>query len=92
MVGLGAVSGAIPRRGGRRPAGACPPRRCNLASKPAIGRTRKAKAEAVGSPQEQAVDFEQVAFRAYEIYESGEGGDSLENWLRAERELIDAAA
>ena len=30
---------------------------------------------------------EEIAVRAYEIHESGEGGDELENWLRAEREL-----
>jgi hypothetical protein len=30
---------------------------------------------------------DEIAVRAYEIHESGEGGDELENWLRAEREL-----
>jgi hypothetical protein len=33
-----------------------------------------------------AVEPNQIALRAYEIHES-EGGDPLENWLRAEREL-----
>ena len=33
------------------------------------------------------VAFEDVAARAYEIYLSSDGGDDLENWLRAEREL-----
>ncbi len=33
-----------------------------------------------------AIEPDQIALRAYEIYES-EGGDPLENWLRAEREL-----
>jgi hypothetical protein len=28
--------------------------------------------------------------RAYEIHESSDGGDELENWLRAERELESA--
>ena len=30
---------------------------------------------------------EEIQVRAYEIHESGEGGDELENWLRAEQEL-----
>jgi len=48
------------------------------------------------SPRKKAVEVEEVArpepshdeiaFRAYEIHES-EGGDELENWLRAEQEL-----
>lgn len=32
--------------------------------------------------------FEEIAARAYTIHESGEGGDAVENWLRAERELL----
>ena len=47
------------------------------------------------SPRKKAVQAEvkteathdEIAVRAYEIHESGEGGDELENWLRAEREL-----
>ena len=47
------------------------------------------------SPRKKAVEREvkaeptqdEIAVRAYEIHESGEGGDELENWLRAEREL-----
>jgi hypothetical protein len=31
--------------------------------------------------------FEQVPVRAYEIYDSGAGGDELENWLEAEKQL-----
>ena len=30
---------------------------------------------------------EEIEVRAYEIHESGDGGDELENWLRAEQEL-----
>ena len=47
------------------------------------------------SPRKKAVEpevkseltQEEIAVRAYEIHESGEGGDELDNWLRAEREL-----
>ena len=47
------------------------------------------------SPRKKAVQAEvkteathdEIAVRAYEIHESGDGGDELENWLRAEREL-----
>ncbi len=31
--------------------------------------------------------YDEVAKRAYEIFESGEGGSPQENWERAEREL-----
>jgi hypothetical protein len=33
---------------------------------------------------------EQVAFRAFELYEHGAHGDALEHWLIAEQELIAA--
>jgi hypothetical protein len=35
---------------------------------------------------------EDIAFRAYMISLSPEGGDQLENWLRAEQELAQIAA
>ncbi len=28
-----------------------------------------------------------IAKRAYEIYQSGQGGSEMDNWIRAEREL-----
>jgi hypothetical protein len=34
------------------------------------------------------ITFEEIAARAYEIHVSGTGGDQVEDWLRAERELI----
>lgn len=43
------------------------------------------KAVAEETPLEPSHD--EIALRAYEIHESGEGGDELENWLRAEQEL-----
>lgn len=33
------------------------------------------------------VTSEEIAIRAYEIHVSGAGGDAVENWLRAEKEL-----
>jgi hypothetical protein len=33
---------------------------------------------------------DEIAARAYEIHLSDEGGDELENWLRAEREVMAA--
>jgi Protein of unknown function (DUF2934) len=50
------------------------------------------------SPRKKVVEPEvtaeptqdEIAVRAYEIHESGEGGDELENWLQAERELESA--
>jgi hypothetical protein len=51
-------------------------------------RTKKAT-EASPAPAEPSYD--EIAARAYEIHESGEGGDEVENWLRAETELRGAA-
>jgi hypothetical protein len=34
-------------------------------------------------------EYDAIARRAYEIFESGEGGTPQENWERAERELRD---
>lgn len=39
------------------------------------------------TPARRVVTHEEVSMRAYEIYLSGTGGTSEENWLRAEREL-----
>ena len=47
--------------------------------------TRKRTVKA--APAMQEVTAEEIAFRAYMISLSGEGGDQLDNWLRAEREL-----
>lgn len=34
------------------------------------------------------ITSEEIAIRAYAIHLSGSGGDELEDWLRAERELF----
>jgi hypothetical protein len=36
------------------------------------------------------VSHEQIALRAYELHLLGQGADAMENWLRAERELVGA--
>ena len=36
---------------------------------------------------ERRSNYDRIAKRAFEIYESGEGGTAEENWERAEREL-----
>jgi hypothetical protein len=36
------------------------------------------------------VTHEQIALRAYELHLLGEGSDPMENWLKAERELVAA--
>jgi hypothetical protein len=38
-------------------------------------------------PVRREITHEMIAKRAYEIYISGSGGSSDENWARAEREL-----
>jgi hypothetical protein len=47
------------------------------------GTRRRATAQA-------PVTHEQIALRAYELHLLGEGADPMENWLRAERELVAA--
>lgn len=37
------------------------------------------------------VTHEMIAQRAYEIHLSEEGGSEIDDWLRAERELLDSA-
>jgi len=37
------------------------------------------------------VTHDQIALRAYELHMLGVGADPMENWLRAERELVGAA-
>ena len=39
------------------------------------------------SPRKSGPTQEQIARRAYEIWQSGKGGSKEENWYRAEREL-----
>jgi hypothetical protein len=36
------------------------------------------------------VTHEQIALRAYELHLLGAGADPMDNWLRAERELVSA--
>lgn len=44
-----------------------------------------ATGRSVTSPR--AITSEQIARRAYEIFKSGTGGSTEDNWYRAEREL-----
>jgi len=37
---------------------------------------------------EKLASHEDIAKRAYEIYSSGHGGSAVDDWLRAERELL----
>ena len=59
---------------------------------PRVRRTRRAvkpssrKRAAAPAP----VSHEQIALRAYELHLLGAGADPMENWLRAERELVAA--
>jgi len=38
----------------------------------------------------ERVTHEQIALRAYELHLLGAGADPMDNWLRAERELVSA--
>ena len=39
------------------------------------------------STSKKQISHEQIARRAYEIWQSGKGGSEFDNWVRAEREL-----
>jgi hypothetical protein len=57
--------------------------------KPAAKRTVTRRTKKVEASEPIVLSWEHVATRAYYIHLE-EGGDPLENWLRAERELIAA--
>ena len=59
------------------------PKRTRRVIKP--GSRRRAAAAAA-----EPVTHEQIALRAYELHLLGEGSDPMENWLKAERELVAA--
>jgi hypothetical protein len=37
---------------------------------------------------EKLVTFEAIQLRAYDVFQTGRGGSSLDDWLGAERELL----
>lgn len=60
-------------------------KKTSATKKAAPRRPRAKKTEAA------QVTYEQIACRAFELYERGAPGDALEHWLAAERELDVAA-
>jgi hypothetical protein len=42
----------------------------------------------VEQPELPAPGYEEIAIRAYELHEAGGGEGPLDDWLRAERELM----
>ena len=57
--------------------------------KPAAKRTVTRRTKKAEATEPIVLTWEHVATRAYYIHLE-EGGDSVENWLRAERELVAA--
>ena len=49
------------------------------------------KAAPAAAKPAKEISYEQIARRAYEIWQSGTGGSQEENWFRAERELRQGA-
>jgi hypothetical protein len=64
------------------------PAKTRTAARPKPARRSIRKRSATAAPV--AVTHEQIAARAYELHLAGAGGDPLEHWLRAERELVGA--
>ena len=60
-----------------------------MATKATTGRTRKKAAE---TKTANTPGFDEIAKRAYELYESGADGDQLTHWLQAEEELAGVAS
>ena len=58
-------------------------------TKPSTGTTAQPKRRA--APRRRAVAHDEIAVRAYAIFEREGGGDHVDHWLRAERELTAAA-
>jgi hypothetical protein len=56
-------------------------------TKPAAKRTVTRRPKKVEATEPIVLTWEHVATRAYYIH-LDEGGDAVENWLRAERELV----
>lgn len=72
---------------GKKAAGA---KKAGAAKKgPAAKKAGAAKKAASSSkrPPAGGASHEQIAERAYDLYERGHGGDAVEHWLQAEREL-----
>jgi hypothetical protein len=71
-----------------------PVRRNPVPKKPKAGSTPvrntavpKGKTKSASPAPKAEPTFEQISARAYEIWQSGQGGSEHDNWLRAEREL-----
>ena len=67
------------------------PKKRTTAAKPKTPTTAR-KRTLKAAPPLPEISPEEIAMRAYFIAISGEGGDDLENWLRAEQELTSRAA
>ena len=70
--------------------GATPPKKTSAAAKKTAATAAKATTPRKRTTKPRVlheVTADDIAFRAYMISISGEGGDQLENWLRAEQEL-----
>lgn len=71
-----------------------PVRRSPVPKKPKAGSSPvrntsvpKAKTKSASAGPKAEPTYEQISIRAYEIWQSGQGGSEHDNWLRAEREL-----
>lgn len=66
----------ISARAANTPVSSTPVRNSAIPPRPASAPVKKAPPS-----------YDQIAKRAYEIWQSGKGGSQQENWYRAEREL-----
>jgi hypothetical protein len=62
----------------------------NTAEEAPRKRTRRVMSKRRRRVEPRPVSHEQIALRAYELHLLGQGTDAMDNWLRAERELVGA--
>jgi len=55
--------------------------------KSSFGSAASSQSSSSSSGGKKQITQEQIARRAYEIWQSGKGGSDFDNWVRAEREL-----
>lgn len=85
-----AKKGGAKKASSAKKAAAGPAKKALGAKKAAPTKAAPAKKAATSSPRAgDQPGHEAVAERAYYIYEQDQGGDAVEHWLQAERELSD---
>ena len=68
------------------------PKKTDAAAKTTAAKTTTTRKRTLKAVEPPPITADQIAMAAYFIAISGEGGDDMENWLRAEQQLTARAA